>query len=64
MSKYNKLEIIGAILFSITGSWIGLEFFTEIQIFAEFVDIANIVFFFGILIWALGYNRKERAAIK
>jgi predicted tellurium resistance membrane protein TerC len=61
MEKYNKLEIIGFVLLVIGGFfWLSEEFFV-IESLSSFYSYLKILFWLGLLIWAIGYMPKEKA---
>lgn len=62
MKKNNKAEIIGFI-FMVIGAflWISEDRF-PIEILTEIYPVGQFVLWTGVLIWALGYMKKEREA--
>lgn len=61
MSKYNKLELIGfSMLFVGAIFWVSEQYFL-IESLETIYRIAQIVFWFGLLLWALGNMRRVNA---
>lgn len=61
MKKYNKLELIGfSMLFVGAVFWVSEQYFL-IESLATIYRIAQIVFWFGLLFWALGNMRRQNA---
>jgi predicted thioredoxin/glutaredoxin len=61
MNTYNKLEIIGFALLLIRAIfWISERMFV-IESLTSIYEYAQIVFWLGLFIWALGYMQKEGA---
>lgn len=64
MKKYNKAEIIGFILLVLGAFfWFSEERF-PIEVLSPIYPIGQFVLWIGLLIWALGYMKKEKAAQK
>ena len=64
MHKYNKAEIIGFVLLVIgTILWVSEEYFA-IETLSFINKIGQMVFWVGLLIWALGYMKRENMTNK
>lgn len=61
MKKYNKLEIIGFTLLVFGGLFWASEEFFLIEALAPIYSISRVVLWLGVVIWALGYNQREKA---
>ncbi len=60
MTKYNKLEIIGFVLLVIGAIWKVLEKVVDNELILKFSSYAQIIFFLGLFLWALGHMQKEK----
>lgn len=64
MQKKNKLEVIGFILMLIGGLfWLSEDMF-PIEALGFLYPIAQILLWVGVVIWALGYMKKEKKALE
>ena len=62
MNGTNKIEIIGFTLLVIgTFLWFSADVYFIVPL-SEFYPYGQIVFWFGLLIWAIGYMLKEKKA--